>query len=138
MLQTKSTVLAQMGFTVGAMRHGVYQLRRFDGPNNEMSFDGVGLFLGRVPPAGTAEICLYVFNALGIRREPGVLNRLLETWGDLDARRLEESGIPGVLVDNTAQVFGAVREDGLVLERPTAGRQRHAALMESGDVVCYD
>lgn len=137
MSQTNPTALVKMGFTVGAMLHGVYQLRRFEGPNNEMTFDGVGLFLSRAQPAGAGEVLFYEYNALAVRREPGAMNRLLETWGELDARRLEESGIRGTVVD-AAELLGAVTEDGQVLPRPTPGRMRHVAIMESGDVVCYD
>lgn len=137
MLQANSTALVKMGFTVGAMRHGVYQLRRYEGPYNEMTFDGVGLFLSRKQPAGAGDVLFYEFNGLAVRREPGAMNRLLETWGDLDARCLDESGIRGTVVD-AADLLGAVKDDNLTLPRPTADRLRHVAIMESGDVVCYD
>lgn len=134
--QSTHPVLTGMGFKVCAVKYGVYQLKRFNGPAGELTFDGVGIFVSLKPVADTDVVYFFEFNAISFKDDLPAFNRLLANWGDLDARRLEESGITGVPV-SAVELFGAVVHDDLPIERPTAGRWRSTALMASGEVICY-
>lgn len=132
------SALSQMGYRVCGIRNGVYLLRRYEGPDGELTFDGVGLFVALGPIAEAQAVYFYEYNALPFRKSPEEFARLLETWGALDARRLGESGLQATVIDYPRSFFGNVVHDEMPVERPSDGRQRLTALMESGDVICYN
>lgn len=132
---TRAPTLTSMGFLVADQQCGVYRLQRYEGPHDVLSFTGVGLFFSPLPIKEARVVYFFEADATDSRDNPAALDALVGNWGDLDARRLGESGICGIKID--AAHFGHYLKD-VTLERPRDGRYRHAALMSSGELICYD
>lgn len=126
-----TSVFAALGLEVVACEGGVYHVRRPLAPNEVL--EQVGVLLSEGPVDAQATVKLFLQDI----PEPGLAVRMLQHWQNLDARRLEESGIAPLLVRRDANTLGEGVQ-ALEFERPDGVRTRHAVRMRSGDVVCYN
>ena len=135
----KPTLLQQLGLTqVSPMNGGVYHVR--SNPTNETApVEYIALLYSPAPITPETE-CLQVFT----QRVPDPLPmdvsplQIQTHWQNLDARRLEESGLEPITVDLPA---GAQLDRLQVIEyaRPSeAWRIRYCVQLPTGDVVCYN
>lgn len=139
---TLPSVFTQLGYEVICQRFGVYHLRR-QATEGAPYFNGIGLlFIAEQQPRHAAEVCLFTVNACEPetgRPLPGVSVELMQRqWGDLDARRLLESGLDVVRIVRDADTFGRFAGERTIRRPGDAARARYVLEMESGDVVCLN
>lgn len=135
---SQTSVLLQMGFKVISIQYGVYHLQQFEGENGALSFDGVGMFVSPHPVSSDKPVMFFEFNGIAFSSDEKAFSNLIRNWAELDARRLEQSGVYGVPIPRHQDHFGHVAKDLQALARPCGDRFRMYALMESGDVICYN
>lgn len=121
-------VLTQLGFVVAQERCGVYHVRRGN------SFNGVALLF--TPGDGT--ILLFTAN-LGAAETPDVspaaIDRVMDAWAELDARRMEEAGVEAIELNPA--LCGKLSDLVLLVDRPE-GRTRYMRLAASGELICLN
>lgn len=126
-----SSVFEAMGLEVISMDCGVYHLRKRLSATEHV--DQVGLLLTEAPVAAQSSVKLFLFDV-----PAGTpVTRIVDHWKNLDARRMEESGLLPLHVRRDDKYLGAPRE-AVEYPRPDGVRMRHAVKMQSGDVVCFN
>ena len=105
--------------------------------SGELLFDGIGLFFGEAQLAEGPEIRLFLVNRIDSGLSEARIAEVQALWGDLDARRLEESGLEPIVLARDEDVFGS---PGVVYEAPRPGGAgtRYMVHMASGDLVCLN
>lgn len=135
---TKSTanlILTHMGYTICSETRGVYHLRRIVSDSEVL--ESVALFYCPGPVDQVDHVKFIEFDVSQVPDKEATIPRIVQHWGLLDARRIEESGVNAYSIPRTS--FGEVIEGGLTFQRPDdLDRVRHAVRMTSGEVVCIN
>lgn len=122
----------KLGLQYWALENGVYLLRsRPNGTETCTLFVGLILFQPEMGPASNIR-----FFRLEIP-DPIESQAMLKAWQDLDARRLEESGLVPFVCGQADGGLGDVvaRE---TYNRPDGVRVRHAVRLRTGEVACLN
>lgn len=135
---TKSTanlILTQMGYIVCSETRGVYHLRRIDG--DSAVIESVALLYCPGPVDQVDRVKLIEFDVSEVPDKEATIPKIIQHWGLLDARRIEESGVNAYSIPRPD--FGTVIEEGLTYQRPDShDRLRHAVRMSTGEVLCFN
>lgn len=135
---TKSTtnlILTQMGYLVCSETRGVYYLRRID--SDSKVIESVALLYCPGPVDQVDRVKLIEFDVSQVPDKEAIIPKIIQHWGVLDARRIEESGVNAYSIPRTE--FGVVIQEGLTFQRPDdLDRVRHAVRMSTGEVFCFN
>jgi hypothetical protein len=124
-----TSVFESLGYQVMSRERGIYVLRNSKNPAAPAA---VALLLAPYPAAvPTLPVKLF------LQRVPAGVpaEAIVAHWGELDARRFEETGLDPTLLE-LGPVADEVLEQ-LVFERPEGGK-RFAVKLPAGDVVCFN
>lgn len=123
------SIFAFLNYQVLSHESGVYHLQRSTGPGSFEEF--VGLLHAEDELKAPCDVKLFLFKV-----EPGVdAAAVMNHWKNLDARRLEQSGLEPLTVELGKEYFYLPPVD-VQFQRPDGIRVRHAKRLQTGDVVC--
>lgn len=125
-----SQFFRQLGLESWAFEGGTYLLRA-----HPSKAETCTLFVGLLFRPETREDVLQFFR-LEIPA-PELTDRMSKAWQELDARRLEESGLVPLNFALPHPSLGAVVGHE-TYKRPDGVRQRHALRLSTGEVVCLN
>lgn len=132
---TADFILSRMGYAICSETHGVYHLRRIDGDSKIV--DSVALFYCPGAIDQVDRVKFIEFDASQVPNKEEMIPKIIQHWGLLDARRIEESGVNAYSIPRTD--FGVVIEEGLTFQRPDdLDRLRHAVRMSMGEILCFN
>lgn len=125
------SIFSFLNYQVLSHESGVYHLQRSLGPGAFESF--VGVLHTEDELKAPVDVKLFLF-----KLEDGVdPHVVMNHWKNLDARRLEQSGIEPVTVELGKEYFYLAPVP-VEFQRPDGFRVRHAMRLQTGDVVCLN
>ena len=132
---TAGSILSRMGYTICSETRGVYHLRRID--DDSIVIDSVALFHCPGTINQTDRVKFIEFDVSQVPDKEATIPKIIQHWGLLDARRIEESGVNAYSIPRAD--FGTVIEEDLTFQRPgDIDRVRHAVTMSTGEVLCFN
>lgn len=132
---SSNSILSRMGYAICSESRGIYHLRRIAGAGEPI--DSVALFYCPGPVDQVDRVKFIEFDVSGVPNKEIMISKIVQHWGLLDARRIEESGVNSYTIPRAD--FGVVIEGDLTFKRPDdIDRLRHAARMATGEIVCFN
>lgn len=132
---TANIILSQLGYSVCSVSRGVYHLRRVQ--NESTVIESVALIYCPGTIDEVDRVKLIELDVSQVADKKATIPKIIQHWGLLDARRIEESGVDAYTISRAD--FGGVIEEGLTFQRPgDTERLRHAVRMSTGEVVCFN
>lgn len=126
--------LSFLGYTVESQNDGVYIFRATE-DEGEAQSEFIGLLLAKEPITGEQRMAKIQFFAIPCPTEIPI-DVLTRAWMRIDARRLEESGVPPYELEVGPLSPSSISE--VRYPRPDGDGFRHGVALPSGDVVCYN